>query len=427
MPVTDDGPPMTTDVVDDTGPIDGTSTGDVPSSGGTAWYLGADPDGNRWTVTVVDPTDPALVVMEMDVDDLAALSGPMPRGNGAGPNWADALPSTDQGRIFANARSVDKVAVFETTTFTLEAVLDVGAAPVHIFNPNQGNEIWTHADTPGEFYVIDQTSLSVSDPVVASSHGGHGKLLYAEQLGTKYYATEVNDPGVFPIDGDTLTVGPLIELCGQPCEDDPGTPDDESLLTCGGTHYKAFDPASGYAIFQCSGDTGGNYAFVDTSDDTVVADLVPMAGSVAFSHGWAYTLVIDADAGVQIWDSGADGHDVVTAFDGVVDVPGSPNATGTDFRERDDGVWEAWLPENQGTGLAVIDLSSYTMTEEIEIGPLSPAAGSTSASRRGIIGGHWFFTYNDDGIVIVDLDTHEVTQGPAPSAPVQRVTFAANG
>jgi hypothetical protein len=406
--------------------VDETDTEGPPASEGAAWYFGADVDNNRWTVTIIDPTDPALVVAEMDVEDLATLSGPAPTGNGAGPNWADPVAGTDGSRIFVNARNVDKVAVFETTGFTLEAVLDVGASPVHIFNPNHGTEIWTHADTPGEFYVIDQTSLAVSDPVVASSMGGHGKLLYAEQLGTKYYATVVNDPGVYAIDGDTKTVGPLIELCGQPCEDDPMTPEDESLLTCGGTHYKVYDPAMNYAIFQCSGDTGGHYAFVDASDDTVVADLVPMAGGVAFSHGWEYTLLIDAEAGVQIWDTGAATHDPMM-FDAVVDVPGTPYANGTDFHERGDGVWEAWLPQNDGTAIAVLDLSTYEMTEEIEIGPLSPPAGSTSASRRGIIGGHWYFTYNDDGIIVVDLDTHEVTQGPATSAPIQRVGWAGTG
>ncbi|MEZ4450856.1 MAG: hypothetical protein R3B09_15355 [Nannocystaceae bacterium] len=402
----------------------GSETTGAPASKGTAWYFGADPDNNRWTITIVDPTDPALVVAEIEVSDLADLSGPS--GNSAGPNWSDGLPSTDQSRVFVNARSVDKVAVFETATFTLEAILDVGASPVHIFNPNLGGEIWTHADTPGSFYVIDQTSLAVSDPVVASAMGGHGKLLYAEQLGMKYYATEVNDPGVYAIDGATKTVGPLIPLCGQPCMDDPNTPEDESQNTCGGTHYKAYDPTMNLAIFQCSGDTSGHYAFVDASDDSVVADLVPMSGSVAFSHGWGYTLLIDADAGVQIWDAGAPGHDGMQ-FDGVVDVPGGPNATGTDFRMRGDGTWEAWLPENTGTKVAVVDLSTYALAEEIEIGVLSPPMGSTSVSRRGIIGGQWFFTYNDAGIVFVDLNTHEVTQGPAPAAPIQRVTFAGSG
>jgi hypothetical protein len=79
-------------------------------------------------------------------------------------------------------------------------VLDVGERPVHLWNPNHGSEIWTHADGLGAFYVIDQTSLAVSDPVVAALNDtGHGKLLYAEELGSKYYATNTNDPGGFPM------------------------------------------------------------------------------------------------------------------------------------------------------------------------------------------------------------------------------------
>ena len=63
--------------------------------------------------------------------------------------------------------------------------------------------------------MIDPISLTVSEPVTAAldETGGHGKLLYAEELGTQYYATNTNNPGVFPINGDDKTTSEMVTLC----------------------------------------------------------------------------------------------------------------------------------------------------------------------------------------------------------------------
>ena len=61
---------------------------------------------------------------------------------------------------------------------------------------------------------------------------------------------------------------------------------------------------------------------------------------------------------------------------------------------------------------------------EIEIGALSPPAGATSATRRGWIAGPWFFTNNDAGIVVVNMDTAAIVTAPPPQGAVARVVAA---
>jgi hypothetical protein len=388
-----------------------------------AWFFSASSDSNTWHVTVVDPTHADLVVASFSVDELAALSGPA--GNDQGPEWGDALPSSDAGRIFANAASVDRVAVFDVKRRSLEALLDVGARPLHLFNPNHGSEMWSHADGEGAFYALDQATLAVSEPVVAARAGtGHGKLLYAEALGTDYYATNTNDPGLFPIDGATRTVGDLIALCGVPCEDDPATPEDEALLTCGGTHDKGYNPARNYVFAECSGAARGHYAFVDASSNTVARDLVPMNGAISHSPGWEYVLIIDARAEgdqIQIWDTAAAEHDGI-AFDATATLAGSPSARGTQYHRNANGEWEAWIPQNEGTQVGVLNLSTMSL-ELVEIGAVTPPPGAGHFNRVSGLGGGHFYSFNDQGVVLVDLATREVTQGPAVPGELSRIAF----
>src|SRR5690606_8260252 len=80
-----------------------------PDQGENAWYFGSDAQANVWSVAIVDSAahdEPDT----LEIDELAALSGAA--GNDAGPGWGDAILSSDGGRIFVNATSVDKVAVF---------------------------------------------------------------------------------------------------------------------------------------------------------------------------------------------------------------------------------------------------------------------------------------------------------------------------
>ncbi len=240
---------------------------------------------------------------------------------------------------------------------------------------------------------------------------GHGKLLYSAELGTDYFATNTNDPGVFPIDGARHQTGDLIALCGNPCEDDPETEEDESAGTCGGTHDKAYNPGANLAVFQCTG--GAGYAFVDATTHEVTHDKVAISGSISHSPGNEYIVVTDAAAEqnqIQIWDTAAATHDGVT-FDRTISLDGGPSARGTHYHQNAEGDWEAWVPQTAGTKLAVISLGSGAV-ELIEIGQLTAPEGARHFSRRGALGGGHYITYNDDGLVLINLETHAPMTGP---------------
>jgi hypothetical protein len=133
-------------------------------------------------------------------------------------------------------------------------------------------------------------------------------------------------------------------------------------------------------------------------------------------------LLIDGNL-VQIWDTGAAAHDGLT-FDATLTLSGSPSDRGTEFRQTDDGGWEAWMPQNDGSKVIVVDLDSLE-TEEIEIGTLTPPAGSEHTARRSALGTDYFFNANDQGIVMVDLETHELTQGSTVDAVARIVSLGA--
>lgn len=422
----------TTDTTTDTGSGagGGSSTTDTGSGAGggepqgksRGFFFSADTAANTWTVTIVDPTAAEPVIATLAADDLAALTGPA--GNDKGPAWGDAIASPDGKRVFANASNADRTLVIETATPSIETLLKVGGKPLHIYNPNDNGEIWTHNDTDGSFSVIDIGTLAVSEPVTASLKGtGHGKLVYGQPLGTRYFATNTNDPGGFAVDGVTHEAT-FIGLCAVPCEDDPATPADESLNKCGGTHDKTYNPKINQVIFQCSGVTAGTVAYVDAESNAVVKDLVPnVLGGFARTHDEKYILAFDntTDA-VNVWDTEAPGHDGI-AFDATATIPGGASVRGTSFHENAMGEAEAWIPQSTGTKLVVLNLVTMAQAE-IEIGALSPPPGASSVTRRGEVAGGWYYTNNDSGIVMVNVETRAVVQGPQPAGVIQRINGA---
>jgi hypothetical protein len=412
-----------------------------PGEGGpAAWFFTSNASQNAWHVAIVSPDADSATVIE--VGDLADLSGPA--GNDLGPSWGDAVASGDGTRVFANATSVQRIAVFDAADRSFEALVTVGERPLHMYRPTPGGAIWSHSDGEGAFYVVNEQTLAVGDPVVKSlSDTGHGKLLYAEQLGRNYYATNTNDPGAWFIDatGDGAPSTELLPVCQVPCDDGgggdhdhahgPGTHDDHEDEVCGGTHDAGYNPALGYAIFECSGASRGYYGFVDTENNEVVRrgddegdDLFEITGALAKSPGNEYILVISAGAAsdqVKIWDTGAQEHDGI-AFDGAVTVGDAPSARGTVFWQNGDGDWEAWIPQSAGEHVAIVNLRTLDV-ELVDIGPVSAPDGAAHFSRQGAIGGGYFFSHNDDGAVIVELETREVLPAVALPGPAARLVF----
>ncbi len=342
-------------------------------------------DDGPGSLTVIDPAN-AKVVFETS-EGLEQV------------NWGGVIGAPDGSRLFVNERTSEQVYVFDTATFELEAKLGVGERPVHIYNPNHRPEIWSHSDGEGAFYVIDVETLEVSEPVVAAmNNSGHGKLLYDHDLGARAYATNTEDPAIFPIDLETKQVGDPIELCGL---------DEDGELT-GGTHAKAYSRHNGYAYIQC---LGGRHAIVDTATDEVLVDNMELSGRLVPSPDTRYLAVVDTGGDkMRVFDT-VDGDGL--QIDAELDVPGEPHRLY--YHQADDGKLLGYTPTLQNDDVAVIDFEAMEVVERIPVGKLTKPEHAHHFTRWGEIGGGYFFTISDDGVVIVDLATQQVT-GTVPIA-----------
>ena len=352
------------------------------------YYFWTDTESNTHGVTVADSESADFsVVGEFTIDELSAITAPENEGgNGEGAAWGDALVSNDGSRIFVNARNADKVVVIDTATRTVETILDVGDRPVHSFIYE--DEIWVHVDNDGGFNVIDQETLEVSEFIATNTVGtGHGKLLLSEELGVNTYVTNTREPSVFPINLETREVGAPIEIGG-------GNPDI-------GTHDKGYDPTTGWAFFQLTGDAG--FSFIDTETNEVVLDQVPIVGRVAHTPDDEYILILNANAeenDIGIWNTTLDTH-TQPEFDAEVTIGGGVSVNGTEFYQ-DGSDWEAWIPQTVGDNVAVLNLSTNEV-DYIDVGNLTVPEGARHFSRQGEIDDQYFFTYSDEGGVRVDL------------------------
>ncbi len=350
-------------------------------------------DDGPGSLTVIDPAE-AEVVFETSE-------------NLEGVNWGGVISSPDSSRLFINERTSEQVFVFDTATFELEAQLDVGERPVHIYNPNHRPEIWSHADGEGAFYVIDIETLAVSEPVVAAlNNSGHGKLLYDHDLDPRAYATNTDDPAIFPIDLETMQVGEPIELCGI----------EEDGELAGGTHAKAYSRHNGYAYIQCR---GGRHAIVDTESDEVLVDNMELSGRLVPSPDTRFLAVVDtAGDKVRVFDT-VDGDGL--SIDAEFDVAGEPHRLY--YHETHDGKLVGFTPTLQNDDVAVIDFETMEVTERIEVGKLTKPEHAHHFTRWGEIGGGYFFTTSDEGIVIVDVATREVTGTVAIPGTLGRMLY----
>ncbi len=359
------------------------------------YYFWQDTESNTHGVTVAkSENDNFSVVEEFAIAELSAITAPESEGgNGEGAAWGDALVSNDGSRIFINARNADKVVVIDTAKREVETILDVGDRPVHSFIYE--DELWVHVDGDGGFNVIDQETLEVSEFIATNTVGtGHGKLLVSEELGANTYVTNTQEPAVFPINLETREVGAPIKIGG-------GNPEI-------GTHDKGYDPATGLAFFQLTGDAG--FSFIDTTTNEVIFDQVPIVGRVAHTPDEEYILILNANAeqnDVGIWDTTLDTH-TQPEFDREVTIGGGVSINGTEFYQ-DGNDWEAWIPQTSGDNIAVLNLNTNEV-DYIDVGNLTVPEGARHFSRLGEIDSDYFFTYSDEGGTRIDLDTYEVSE-----------------
>lgn len=298
-----------------------------------------------------------------------------------GTEWGDALAAPGTSRIFANDSAGARVVVIDTDTQTVEATIDVGPRPVHAYNPLGGNEIWTHSDEEGAFYVINTETLEVPARVVAAHEDtGHGKLVYDETLGDKAYATNTNDPAVFVIDLAAREVTGVIDVCeGE-----------------GGTHAKTYTAGNGYAYFECS--ALGQVAVVDTSDDSLFGYLDGGGQLFAAPDGSLAVIMNKANGVVQVID-GLNEPAI------IAEIPVEGGADKLAFYADGDSLW-GFTANTQSPDTAVIDFMANTVVKQVAAGDILRPEGARFLHRNGTVGGGYFITpASGDGVVAL-VDVH---------------------
>jgi len=170
--------------------------------------------------------------------------------------WGDVAVSPDQKLLFANDRTNNAVQVISVDSMKIVKTIPIGMRPVHMYNPKGGNEMWTHSDVEGTFYVIDVGSLAVTHKVLAASDaakGGHGKLLWSAELGDKAYATNLLDHNLHVLSLSQYKETGIIDT------------------GCKGTHGNSYNVPTKMVYIACN---DGHVVVIDPAKDAVVATLV---------------------------------------------------------------------------------------------------------------------------------------------------------
>lgn len=321
-------------------------------------------------ITIIDPYN-GEIVKEI-TDSLENVS------------WSDPILTPDGKHVLVNDRDNAQVIVIDTHEQEIVKRIDVGPRPVHIYNPNHGNEIWTHSDAEGVFYVIDSKTLEVTDVVLAANNatlGGHGKLVYNEALGSKSAATNTNDNGIHLIDRDSKEVYGFVQTCEK-----------------GGTHGKAFLAASNHVYIECGSD--GKTVVVDAKTDTVV-DHIEGSGQI-FDVPEKNLIVIVAKKSNQLIV--VDSTDKVVA---TIPVGGGPDKIF--FYKNNDKIY-GFTANTLTPDTTVIDFDTMQVVKTIPAGDIARPEGALFFHRGGDIGDKFFFTPADgDNLVsIIDVEKLEL-------------------
>lgn len=297
-----------------------------------------------------------------------------------GASWGDAFSSTDDGRLFVNEGSNAQILVIGSEQ-QIETRLDVGPDPVHMYHPRE-NELWTHSDEEGAFYVIDMNEPTVMDKVVAAQENtAHGKLAYHDQLGDTGYATNTNDPGIHVVDLAAKEVTDFIETHDE-----------------GGTHAKRYNPVSGHVYVE--GTQDARTAVVDTEDNSVV-DHYDIVGHIYNTPDDEYAVWVDEEQGVNVLDP-EQGE-----FVAELSVEGAPDKMF--FHEDGDTVY-GFTANTQNSKAAVVDFDQLEIVGTVEVGDIHRPEDAQRLHRGGLTANGWFVTpaSGDNVVSIVDATTREL-------------------
>lgn len=318
-----------------------------------------------------------------------------------GYQWGDALPTRDQSHLLAIEETLTQVLIIDTETREIVDDLAIGPDATHLFYATEG-EIWAHADAEGTFYAIDTESHEVTETVVTGlENEGHGKLLYHEELGSKGYATNVNDPVAHVIDMESYERTNSIELGEE-----------------GGTHYKAYSPHNGLAYFERSGGVGTT-PVIDTETDEIVDEL-EFTGGMYPSPDEKLLGIIDHNE-IHFIDTTTKESEVV----GSVEIEGGPDAL--EYHDID-GTRYGFTANTMNSKAVVIDIDALEVVNQIEAGDIERPEDAEHLHRSGVSGGGYFFTPAgaEGTVAVIDMEAQKLIEHVPVEDGLSTVQYVAN-
>lgn len=326
--------------------------------------------------------DPATGDVLADTEDVSGLS------------WADAIQLSN-GDVYACDGSRAQAVVLDPATMTVEARVDVGPDPVHLFEPRPG-EAWVHSDDEGRFHVIDAEERAVVDTVDSGlDEGGHGKLVTHESLDGAAYGTNVTSAAATRIDVDAREQTGHVELCDG-----------------AGTHYGTYSPWNGHAYFEC---TDGRLAIVDTETDERL-DTREYGGGLYV--GAELLGVVDGNT-AHFLDATSEDDERVAS---VELEEGGPDTLG--FHEAD-GTTYAFAANTGTPDVTVIDVDEETVVDRIDAGDIERPDDAHHLHRAATTGDGYYATpAGADGVLaVIDMDARERVALAEVAEGVDTVTF----
>ncbi|GAB6880676.1 hypothetical protein JCM17823_29500 [Halorubrum gandharaense] len=359
---------------DDSDTPEGTETEPVLDAG-TSVFLALAPD----RIAAVDPETGEVLA---DTEDVSGVS------------WGDARQLSN-GDVYACDGSRAQAVVLDPATMTVEARIDVGPDPVHMFEPRPG-EAWVHSDDEGRFHVIDAAERTVVDTVDSGlDEGGHGKLVTHESLDGAAYGTNVTSAAATTIDVDAREQTGHVELCDG-----------------AGTHYGAYSPWNGHAYFEC---TDGRLAIVDTETDERL-DAREYGGGLYV--GAELLGIVDGNTVHFLDATSADDERVAS----VELDEGGPDTLG--FHEAD-GTTYAFAANTGTPDVTVIDVDAETIVDRIGAGDIERPDDADHLHRAATTGDGYYATPADaDGVLaVIDMAARERVALAEVGEGVDTVTY----
>lgn len=330
----------------------------------------------------------------VDVDERKVVKTIDEPGHG----WLDGVVSLDHKKIFINDPRGSQVVILDLEKNEIISTLSVGKAPIHMYLTPNGDEVWTHSDVEGAFYIIDVANLSIKGKIVASFTGkGHGKLLIHPELGSKAYATNAIDSVVHII--DTINK----KLIG-------------SIKTSGHSHAKAYSIASKH-VYITSG--LGKVAIIDPQTDTLIKE-IEGSNDLFISDDGKTLISPQMDKGALV---------VIDALSdqvlGKIQCSGDPDHIIFNYR---DGKRLVYCINVKSSNISVLDLDIMKEIKIIPIGNIIIPEGQQHIHRSGAMGPKELFVPSS-GTQSVDIIDHEkLTSNPLHlGMKVQQTIYVGEG